>query len=63
MVMWLGINWVLGFRKFSGLSLEDLYYKRINRKHTTLSHNYTHTMKKKKTITRTYNVQECALDR
>ena len=30
------------------LSLEDLYYKRIDRKHTTLSHNYTHTKKKKK---------------
>ena len=29
------------------VSLEDLYYKRIDRKHATLSHNYTHTKKKK----------------
>ena len=29
------------------LSLEDLYYKRIDRKQTTISHNYTHTKKKK----------------
>ena len=35
------------------LSLEDLYYKRIDKKHTTLSHNYTHTKKNK--IARTYN--------
>ena len=30
------------------MSLEDLYYKRFDRKQTTLSHNYTHTKKKKK---------------
>ena len=47
------------------LSLEDLYYKRIDRKQTTLSHNYTHIKKKKKKQNNYpyIQLQECAVDR